>query len=141
MMRILLIGSILMSAPAQQQSNFWNVLAEVSFNKKQDAQGFEIDVPVFSKHLKTFHGKRVQLKGYMIPIQELGDQGKFMLSSLPYSLCYFCGAAGPETVVEVEFDEKIKFVTRQIRIEGMLVLNSYNPDHHIYILKSAKLIE
>ncbi|NJM25646.1 MAG: hypothetical protein HC859_09300 [Bacteroidia bacterium] len=124
-----------------QQANFWNVLAEVRFDKKKDTQGFEVDVPVFSKHLQTFGGKRVQLRGYMIPIQELGDQSKFMLSSLPYSLCYFCGAAGPETVVEVEFDEGTKFVTRQIRIEGMLVLNSNNPDHHIYILKSAKLIE
>ena len=102
---------------------------------------YEIEVPDFSKHLKSFNNKTIRLKGYIIPLAELGGQSEFMLSSLPFSMCYFCGSAGPETVIEIESKEKIKFTTRQVMMQGTLVLNATDPDHHMYILKSAKLIQ
>lgn len=131
-----------LSTLASAQENFWNVLAEVGFETKMDASGkYEIEVPNFSKHLKSFNNKTIRLKGYIIPLAELGGQSEFMLSSLPFSMCYFCGSAGPETVIEIEMKEKIKFTTRQVLMEGTLVLNSSDPDHHMYVLKSAKLIQ
>jgi hypothetical protein len=119
------------------QENFWQVLAEVHFVQETDKSGHGIERPVFSNHLKSFQKKKVVLKGYIIPLEESGGNGKFMLSSLPFNVCFFCGAAGPETVVEIETTEKIKFTTRQITMEGILILNERDPDHHIYILKSA----
>jgi hypothetical protein len=56
-------------------------------------------------------------------------------------VCYFCGAAGPETVVEVETDEKIKFSPDAIWMEGILRLNDRDPDHHIYLLQQAKVVK
>ncbi len=127
--------------PVPAQENFWNVLSEVRFETKMDATGkYEIEVPVFNKHLNSFSNKRVRLKGYIIPLSELGGQSEFMFSSLPFSMCYFCGSAGPETIVEIESAEKIKFTTQQVMMEGTLVLNATDPDHHMYILKSATLI-
>jgi hypothetical protein len=122
-----------------QTDNFWQVLAEVNFKNEQDKAGYTIERPMFSKYLKSFQNKKVKLKGYMIPLEESGGKGKFMLSSLPFNICYFCGAAGPETVVEVETSANIKFTTKQIVMEGVLHLNDTDPDHHIYILKSANL--
>lgn len=122
-----------------QTDNFWQVLAEVSFKSEQDKEGYTIERPIFGKYLKTFQGKKVKLKGYIIPLEESGGKGKFMLSSLPFNICYFCGAAGPETVVEVQTTENVKFTTKQIIMEGTLYLNDTDPDHHIYILKSANL--
>ena len=87
--------------------------------------------PIFSKYLKTFQAKKVKLKGYIIPLDESGGKGKYMLSALPFNVCYFCGAAGPETVVEIETSESIKFTTKQITMEGTLQLNDVDPDHHI----------
>jgi hypothetical protein len=130
---------LLVSTPFIQEQNFWHVLAQVSFEKSRDKDGYEIEKPLFSKELKSFHQKKVQIKGYIIPVDEVGGSGKFMLSLYPFNLCYFCGAAGPETVVEVETIEKIKFTTKQITLEGTLILNEKDPDHHIYILKSAAL--
>lgn len=123
-----------------QQENIWHVLAQVNFTTVKDKNGFETEIPHFSSYLKSFHGKKVKVKGYVIPLDEVGGSGKFMLSSLPFNLCYFCGAAGPETVTEVETTEKVKFSTKQIIMEGILVLNASDPNHHIYILKSAKLV-
>lgn len=124
-----------------QEINGWQLLAEVGFETKPAAQnGFEIDKPTFSKRLKEANGKSLTLKGYLIPLSEVGDKQQYMLSSLPFSSCYFCGGAGPETVIELDTKEKIKFVTKQIMMTGTLVLNASNPDHHIFILKNPKII-
>jgi hypothetical protein len=123
-----------------QSGNFWQVLAEVRFDNTTDKNGYTVEKPVFSKYLKSFSGKKVKIKGYLIPLEETGGKGKFMLSSLPFNVCYFCGAAGPETVVELETSEHLKFSTKQIFMEGILFLNDRDPDHHIYILKSATVI-
>jgi hypothetical protein len=122
-----------------QEKNFWHVLAEVSF-RKENKNGYEMEVPLFSTHLKSWNGKKVKLKGYVIPVGEVGDENKFMFSSLPFNVCYFCGAAGPETIMEVESAEKVKFTSQAIWMEGVLQLNEKDPDRHIYILKSANVI-
>ncbi|MFN5170938.1 MAG: hypothetical protein ACK5DD_15065 [Cyclobacteriaceae bacterium] len=127
--------------PVQQDTNFWHILAEVGFEQKKDQQGYIVDVPRFSQHLKGYQGKKIRLKGYVIPAGEVGDVEKFMFSSLPFNVCYFCGAAGPETVVEVETTEKIKFSPEAIWMEGILKLNDHDPDHHIYLLQQAKVVK
>lgn len=123
-----------------QETNGWQLLAEVGFETKPSAQnGFEIDSPKFSKRLKEANGKPITLKGYLVPLSEVGNKQQYMLSSMPFSSCYFCGGAGPETIVELDTKEKIKFVTKQIVMKGTLILNASNPDHHIFILKSPKI--
>ena len=141
-MRVLLISTLLLFAQLTyaQTENFWHTLAQVNFKTVKDPNGYDAELPIFSKYLKTFHGKKVTIKGYVIPLDELGGSGKFMLSSLPFNLCYFCGSAGPETVVEVETTEKVKFSTKQITMEGFIYLNESDPNHHIYIFKNAKII-
>lgn len=133
--KIVILGCLPWAVVAQPK-NFWNVLAEVGFEKKKDASGFVIEVPQFSQHLKSYDNKKIQLKGFVIPVDEAGS-GKFMFSMLPFNVCYFCGAAGPETVVEVETREKIAFSTQSIVLEGILKLNETDPDRHIYILRGA----
>ncbi|MEI9917883.1 MAG: DUF3299 domain-containing protein [Bacteroidota bacterium] len=123
-----------------QPQNFWNVLAEVGFQTRKDANGTIIETPVFSKNLKKYDGKKIKLKGFIIPVNEVGDQNKFMLSSLPFNICYFCGAAGPETVIEVESDDGMRYNTKAIWVEGFLYLNDTDPDHHMYVLKAAQLV-
>jgi hypothetical protein len=139
-----IVGTVLFvvvsfSSLAQTQ-NFWQVLAEVGFNSKKDKNGYLVEEPVFSKTLKNWNGKKVKLKGYVIPVSEIGDQDKFILSALPFNVCYFCGAAGPETVIEVETSEKIRFSSKAIWMEGTLHLNDKDPDHHMFMLKSARSI-
>ncbi len=130
----------LTSSANAQPRNFWNVLAEVGFEKKRDANGYEVEVPKFSAYLRSFHEKKIQLKGFVIPVGESGT-GKFMFSMLPFNVCYFCGAAGPETVVEVDTREKIDFTTQAMVLEGILQLNANDPDRHIYILRSATRVK
>jgi len=129
------------SAWSQSKTDFWNTLAEVSYTKAKDANGFEIERPVFSPTLRLYHSKTIVLSGYMVPLNEWDGKKTFMLSSLPFNVCYFCGGAGPETVVEVEPKKLISFRSKKISLQGTLVLNESDVDHHMYILKSATIVE
>ncbi|MFZ5972100.1 MAG: hypothetical protein ACOYXA_10955 [Bacteroidota bacterium] len=135
----LALGLVVSSSSTQSQ-NFWHVLAEVGYQIKNDKNGYQVEVPVFSKNLRGWDGKKIKLKGFVIPVNEVGDHEKFMLSSLPFNVCYFCGAAGPETVVEVEATEPVRFSSKAIWMEGILELNDRDPDRHMYILKMAQVI-
>lgn len=140
-----LMGFLLMGAGIAahaQQEDVWKILAEVGFERRPaEENGFEIESPRFSKRLWSFNGKVVRVKGYLIPMAELGGRQEYMLSALPFSQCYFCGGAGPETVVELQTKQPIRFVTRQITVEGILFLNDFDPDHHMYIIKNARVID
>jgi hypothetical protein len=136
---ISLMVSLWLAPALHQDVNFWQVLAEVSF-QKQIKDGYEWEVPQFSKHLQSWNGKKIRLKGFIVPAGEVGDAVRFMFSALPFNVCYFCGAAGPETIVELDTKEKIVFTTKALWVEGVLQLNASNPNQHIYILRSAKII-
>ena len=67
MKKYFLIGLLWIGPVAfAQEQNFWQVLAQVGFENKKDKNGYDVEVPVFSKYLKTFQGKKVRLKGYII---------------------------------------------------------------------------
>ena len=81
-------------------------------------------MPSFPEDLKALAGKDISLEGYFLPIDVEGDQ-YIILSKFPYSQCFFCGGAGPESIAEVYFKGKReKFTADQyIRIRGKLKLN------------------
>jgi len=121
-----------------QQVGAWQILADVKIEKKMDKSGkYEIDFPVFGNTVKAMANKEIVLKGYIIPLEELQGQNYFVFSALPYSMCFFCGNAGPETVIEVKTKAAIPFSDKQISIKGKLQINESNPDHLMYILNEA----
>jgi hypothetical protein len=126
---------------AQQQNNAWNTLAQVTIRQeKHKTGGYMVDVPSFSTALLLLNGKPITLKGYMIPLQELRQQYQFVFSRYPFALCYFCGAAGIETVVEVRSRQAIKFTEDNITLKGILKLNPQDTAHLLYILEDAEII-
>ncbi len=141
-MRVVFILIVFVSGVSAraQQNSFWQTLAEVGFEQRKDKNGYSYEAPLFSQNLRRWNNKIIKLKGYVIPVGEIGDPNKFMLSSLPFNVCYFCGAAGPETVVQVEAERPVEFTTKPVLMEGLLLLNDKDPDRHIYILKSAKIL-
>ena len=85
-----------------QDDNLWQSLADLTFKKEYDEMlGFKVDVPVFSETLKQLEGKEVTIKGYIIPVEGYKSHTEFVFSAYPYNMCFFCGGAGPETVMEV----------------------------------------
>lgn len=116
---------------------YWKVLQDVNYRSNFDKETGEILYePVFGKKVLKLDGKKIFLKGYIIPADMSG--GKMTLSAFPYSSCYFCGGAGPETVIEVDADGPIIYrMDKPIELEGVLKLNTEDPLRLIYILEEA----
>ncbi len=141
-MRVALLW-LLFALPAVgvAQVNNWQQLADVRFKTRKDASGlYDIDYPVFGPKAKALAGTRIRLKGYMVPLDNLLGDRYFVLSSLPFNVCFFCGGAGPETVVEVFTTEEVPFTDDTIWVEGRFELNADDPERMMYLLKEARVV-
>ena len=121
-----------------QEMLTWEDFADVNFqpeyNEKYDVHFL---MPTFGEKIKNFQGKQVKIQGYFLDISGPGEI--FLVSANPMASCFFCGAAGPESIVEVAFKEKPTFKTDQVvQVTGTLELNRDNVDHCNYILKDAE---
>jgi hypothetical protein len=123
-----------------QADNMWKTLAKISYKKEYDElMGFKIDKPVFSDLIKGMEGKPITLKGYIIPVEGYKSHKEFIFSAFPYSMCFFCGGAGPETVMEVKSKEAVKYTADQITLTGILRLNSDDINKLMYRIENATL--
>ena len=119
-------------------SLIWPKLYDISFTKAADAHG-EYDKPVFSEAAKSLAGKTISIPGYMVPFENGLKSSHFMLSSLPLNACFFCGAGGPETVIEVDLKKEVTYSEKPIEVRGILKLNDKDPDKMIYVLENAEI--
>jgi hypothetical protein len=116
----------------------WPKLYDITFVKTSDNLG-EYDKPVFSAAAKNLNGKTVTLPGYIVPFESGLKSAHLMLSSLPLNACFFCGAGGPESVVEVFLKKEISYTERPVEIQGILKLNDKDPEKMIYLLDQAEI--
>lgn len=127
---------------AQNDGNVWNTLAKITFKKEYDEMlGFKVDVPVFSDQVQAMAGEEIEIKGYVIPVEGYKSHTEFVFSAFPYNMCFFCGGAGPESVMEVYADEPIKYSPEPITIKGTLELNATDVNRLIYALNGATLVK
>lgn len=105
----------LQSAVAQRMVD-WSTLANVTFTREYSKQfGFEVNVkpPKFAPEILALDGQQIKVRGYVIPVDM--ELGLYMVSANPFANCFFCGGAGPETVVELFGAEKFpRFNTDQV---------------------------
>ncbi len=122
------------------QDSTWKTLGKITFTKQYDELlGFKVDVPVFSPEIKKLEGKTIQLKGYIIPVEGYRSHKEFIFSAFPYNMCFFCGGAGPETVMEVKTIHPVKYTTEPITLKGTLRLNDKDINRLMYWLEEAEL--
>jgi hypothetical protein len=56
-------------------------------------------------------------------------------------MCFFCGGAGPETVMEVQSTEPVKYTAEPVTIKGKLVLNADDVNRLMYLLEEVVLVK
>lgn len=120
----------------------WKLLAKVEFVDQyfEDYEAWYL-VPKFSDAVKKLNGEQVIIKGYVIPLDV--DGGEYALSAYPFSACFFCGGAGPESVMSLHFKDKPgRFETDDyLNFVGKLKLNTKDFEDFTYILEDCKLVE
>jgi hypothetical protein len=134
---VLIAGPLFSQAPEG-----WGLFAKTKFEAKYNDKTAEYFLyPAFPADLQALVGKEVSLEGYYMPI-EIEGNAYIILSKFPYSQCFFCGAAGPETIAEVKFKAKQgKFEMDQyLRVKGKLKLNESDIEHGNFILEDAVMV-
>ena len=120
----------------------WEVLRDVTFKKKWYAEeSVYMLYPTFGQGIQKLNGKTVELTGYVLPVDL--ESNIYVLSAFPYSACFFCGGAGPESVVSLKFkkaDKKFKTDERRT-FRGTLKLNADNIYELNYILADAEMLD
>ncbi|MCI5084122.1 MAG: DUF3299 domain-containing protein [Saprospiraceae bacterium] len=120
----------------------WDLLNNVAFNEtyNDEVQAY-IPYPEFEPIVQALDGKTIIVEGYIIPVEETGEQSILVLSANPFSSCFFCGGAGPETVMDVKLKKPRKMKTdERIQFKGQLKLNSTDLYYLNYILEEAEEI-
>jgi len=124
------------------QNDGWVSFAKTKFEAKYNEKAQEYFMsPDFPPDLKALIGKEIYLEGYYLPVEVEGD-AYIILSKFPYSQCFFCGGAGPESIAEVTFKSKPgRFDADQyIRVKGKLKLNATDLEHGNFILEDAIVV-
>lgn len=135
----LFLGSVTLTSA---QGDIWQQLSKITYKKEyNEIMGFKVDVPVFADDVKKLGGTEITVKGYIIPIEGYKSHKEFVFSAFPYSMCFFCGGAGPETVMEVFASEPVKYTDDPVTLKGTLELNNDDINRLIYSLTDAKLIK
>ena len=129
-------------AAAEPVKLSWETLRDVTFKKKwYPEESVYMLYPTFGAGIQKLSGKPVELTGYVLPVDY--ESNLYVLSAFPYSACFFCGGAGPESVASLKFKKSgLKFKTDERRtFRGTLKLNADNIYELNYIIADAEMVE
>ena len=136
-----MLPDVRVAAPAVEGSEAyaeltWRMLEDVEFI---DVYVEELDAyywkPTFGDIVNGLDGKEVHITGYMIPVDL--DDDFYVLSRYPFANCFFCGGAGPESVIDLRFDGKSPRVYQtdeRLTFAGKFRLNADDVYQMNYIL-------
>ena len=117
----------------------WQMLSDVEFT---DVYLEELDayywMPEFGPQVIGAEGKAFFITGYMIPVDV--DEDFYVLSRYPFANCFFCGGAGPESVIDLRFpnkSERAYQTDERLTFRGTLRLNADDVYQMNYILEGA----
>ena len=132
--------SVFLSQFAFSQTRLtWQDLEDVTFEEKyyEDVDEY-LWYPAFGESLTSLEGKEISIKGFLIPLDV--EANLYVLSANPYAACFFCGNAGPESIMSLKFDEAPRRyeLDEVVTFKGELKLNSTNIDELNYILLHAE---
>ncbi|MCB0686966.1 MAG: hypothetical protein KDC53_10585 [Saprospiraceae bacterium] len=142
--KYLILMTVLVSTFFQvsAQETTWKTLAKITYTKQYDElMGFKVDVPVFSEDIKALEGKVIEVKGYIIPVEGYKSHKEFIFSAFPYTMCFFCGGAGPESVMDVFAKNAVEYSAEQITLRGKLELNATDINRLMYSIHDAEIVE
>jgi hypothetical protein len=118
----------------------WDQLGDIRFEEAYDEETeMAYDKPIFGPSVQMLEGSDVKLTGYVIPMDITSNL--YAVSRFPFSSCFFCGNAGPETVIVLEMNDDSQTFKNDDRRTfcGRLKLNTGNFGELPYTLESVEL--
>lgn len=124
MKKLILLAVVLLCNTSQAQVKIkWSTFERLQFEEVYDEESAVwLVAPIWTEDLKKLDGKKVKITGYIIALDVIGDE--YALSAFPFASCFFCGASGPESVMELSLENKTKYLTDEVHtFVGTLRLN------------------
>ncbi len=105
--------------------------------------GEEVQIPFFRDEVRQLDGRLVEISGFFFPFEDDPQNPYYVLSQYPYSQCFFCGGAGPESVMDLLLKDKPRKLKMDDRVtfRGRLKLNDKDVMFLNYILQDAEWVE
>jgi hypothetical protein len=119
----------------------WVDLADVEFKPKfYEEVNQNLLFPDWGERPKILADKPIVLPGYILPTDV--ENGIYVLSAFTMNSCFFCGAAGPESVVQLKMkpDHREYRMDEWVTFKGTLRLNDSDIDQLNYIIEDAEEI-
>lgn len=125
--------SILFSGTTIAQENVWNTLFLIKYETGGMGNGKFEDI------IKDMDGDEITVRGYIIPLSGKRAQSQFMFSAYPYNTCFFCGGAGPESVMETSMQagKTVEFSEKPITLRGTFRYQANSETEIFYRLENA----
>jgi hypothetical protein len=118
----------------------WKLLGQIKFVQKPHPDYPEgVMFPVINSTLKTKGKKKIVMSGFIIPI----DNTSYALSKNVFASCFFCGGAGPETIMGIQFKgatPRLK-TDQYVTLEGTFRYNDDNVEDWIYHIENAVIVK
>ena len=118
----------------------WKLLGIIKYLKKPDKDYPEgVMFPIINSELKTKNKKKIVMSGFIIPI----DNVSYALSKNVFASCFFCGQAGPETIMGIKFKgttPKLK-TDQYVTLEGTFRYNDNDVNDWIYHIENAVIVK
>lgn len=118
----------------------WKLLGQIKYIKKTTTDYPEgVMFPVVNTTLKGKNKKPIVMSGFIIPI----DNKNYALSKNVFASCFFCGQAGPETIMGIKFKNPgMKLKTDQyVTLTGTFRYNDNDVDDWIYHIENAVIVK
>ena len=114
----------------------WGMLGKIKYVTKPHKDYPDgVMYPIVDPQLKAIKGKQITISGFIIPI----DNVSYALSKNVFAQCFFCGQAGPETIMGIQFkDLKKRLKTDQyVTLVGTFRYNENDIEDWIYHIDNA----
>jgi hypothetical protein len=118
----------------------WKLLGIIKYVKKPAKDYPEgVMFPIINSSLKEKNKKKIAISGFIIPI----DNVSYALSKNVFASCFFCGQAGPETIMGIKFKGTTpKLKTDQfVTLEGVFRYNDNDVNDWIYHIDDAVIVK
>lgn len=118
----------------------WKLLGVIKYIKKPNKDFPEgVMYPIVNSTLKEKNKKKIVMSGFIIPV----DNVTYALSKNVFASCFFCGQAGPETIMGIKFKgttPRLK-TDQYVTLEGTFRYNDSDVDDWIYHIDDAVIVK
>lgn len=143
MLNRLLIAALFIfttSSILAQEETSWTDLMDITFKDVYlESDDMYVYYPLFKDKQRSLEGEEIAITGYIIPVDV--EMNQYVLSAFPFSSCFFCGNAGPESVMAIYFrsNDRTFQTDERLTLVGNLELNDTDIDELVYVLRNARV--